>query len=289
MRRAAAEAARVDIHQIPGKKPERALVEAFREGLRSTRRFMDFRLEQTCGLDNWTSPPGGIDLVAFDDGRRLDFEMKVDKPDEVIWDAVKLADVHAAGRPAGVTGSYLVLWATMGSWVVGEASALFDMPRVWGVKEMIETWPKAWNGLRVGGRGKVPRTTVAEISFEPVAEVKAISEIHDATLKVVRLWPTSDEQLAFDPEGWPVAMEIPDSATPMAVITGERPSRPSGTQDQCHGYLWLDRWNQRDLESIVPTLDVDARACLRSRLEAERGWSDSELAERFDPIPPGGR
>jgi hypothetical protein len=237
---------------------------------------------------NWSTPPGGIDLVAdVDSGRRLDFEMKVDKPDEVIWDAIKLADVNASARPK-VAGSYLVLWATTRSWVVGEASALFDMPRSWGVKEMIETWPRAWNKLRKGGRGKVPQMTVAEIAIEPVAEVKANSELYDASIKVVRLSPVGADRLAFDPEGWPLGMEILDSATPMAEITGERPHRPSGTRDPCHGYLWLDRWTQRDLDALVPTFEPGARACLRSRLEAERGWAHSELVERFDSIEAAG-
>ena len=282
---ATARAGRVDIHRVADKKPERALVEAFRDGLGSTWHVSDLVLEQPCELTNWSTPPGGIDLVAnLDDGRRLDFEMKVDKPDEVIWDAIKLADVNAARRCDGVAGSYLVVWATSRSWVGGEASSLFDMPRTWGVTEMIETWPKAWNWARVGGRGKVPRTTVAEIGFEPIAEVMAESELYDASIKVVRLWPSTTETLDFDAEGWPIGMEIPDLATPMAEITGDRPRTPSGVADPCHGYLWLDRWTQRDLESAVPALDADARACLRSRLHGERGWSDVELVERFDGI-----
>jgi hypothetical protein len=285
VRAATARAGRVDIHRVAGKKPERALVAAFRDGLNSTWHIADLVLEQPCELTNWSTPPGGIDLVVnLDDGRRLDFEMKVDKPDEVIWDAIKLADVNAGRRCNGIAGSYLVLWATSRSWVVGEASSLFDMPRTWGVKEMIETWPKAWNGVRVGGRGKIPRTTVAEIGFEPIAEVKAVSELYDASIKVVRLWPSTTETLDFDAEGWPVEMNIPDMATPMSEITGDRPRRPSGVADPCHGYLWLDRWTQRDLESAVPALDADARACLRSRLHDERGWSDVELVERFDGI-----
>jgi hypothetical protein len=292
VRAAAASAGRVDIHRVAGKKPERALVEAFRDGLGSTGHITDLVLEQPSELPNWSTPPGGIDLVAkLDGGLRLDFEMKVDKPDEVIWDAIKLADVNATRRREGATISYLVLWATSRSWVVGEASSLFDMPRTWGVKEMIETWPKAWNGVRVGGRGKIPRTTVAEIGFEPIAEVRSVSELYDASIKVVRLWPSTTEALDFDREGWPVGMEVPDTATPMAEITGDRPRSPSGVSDPCHGYLWLDRWTQRDLESTVPALDADARACLRSRLHDERGWSDVELVERFDGItalPEGG-
>lgn len=289
VRRATAEAARVDIHLVPGKKPERVLVEAFRAGLARTGLFTDSRLEQPCELLNWSSPPGGVDLVAnIDAGHRLDFELKVDKPDEAIWDAIKLADV-ASGRRSGVIGSYLVLWATTRSWEVGEAASLFDMPRTWGVKEMIETWPKAWDRLRRGGRGKVPRVTVAEIGVEPVAEAKACSELYDASIKVVRLWPSTMERLPFDSEGWPAEMEILDAATPMAEITGKRPRRPAGRADPCHGYRWLDRWTQRDLDTVVPTLDDDARACLRSRLMNERGWSDAELAERFDLIGGGGR
>jgi hypothetical protein len=292
VRAATTRAARVDIHRVPDKKPERALVEAFRDGLGSTGRISDFVLEQPCELTNWSTPPGGIDLVAnFDDGLRLDFEMKVDKPDEMIWDAIKLADVNAAARCGGVVGSYLVLWATSRSWVVGEASSLFDMPRTWGVTEVIETWPKAWNRARVGGRGKIPRTTVAEIGFEPIAEARAESQLHDASIKVVKMWPSTTETVDFDAEGWPVEMKIPEMATPMAEITGDRPRRPAGVADPCHGYLWLDRWTQRDLESAVPVLDADARACLRSRLHDERGWSDVELAERFDGIataPEGG-
>jgi hypothetical protein len=284
VRRAAADAARVDIHKVPGKKPERALVEAFRDGLAAAGALTDLRFEQPCDLLNWSTPPGGIDLVAdAGGGRRLDFEMKVDKPDEVIWDAIKLADVNASARRK-VAGSYLVLWATTRSWVVGEASALFDMPRTWGVREMIETWPRAWDRLRSGGRGKVPLVTVAEIAFEPVAEVTANSEFYDASIKVVRLSPTGPGRLAFDQEGWPLEMKILDSATPMAEITGERPRRPSGVKDSCHDYLWLDRWTQRDLEAVISGLDAGARACLRERLEVERGWTDDELVERFDSI-----
>jgi hypothetical protein len=40
--RAAVSAAGVDIHQVPGRKQECALVEAFRDGLSATGRFSEF-------------------------------------------------------------------------------------------------------------------------------------------------------------------------------------------------------------------------------------------------------
>lgn len=288
VQQAAKAAAMVDIHAVPGKKQERALVEAFRDGLALGGRFSEFVFEQRCDLRNWTSSPGGIDLVAYlDASQRLDFEMKVDKPDEVIWDAIKLAEIQVGGRCHGIAGAYLVLWATERSWAKGEAAPLFEASRTWGVQEMIEQWPKAWNKLREGGRGKVPRSSVAAIGLEPVGgpAIAASATYGGASIQVARVWPATLERLDFDSEGWPVAMGIPNFATPMTAIVSDEPREPTGTPDPCHGYLWLHRWSQARLEEVVPTLDAEARACLRSRLNAERAWSEDELSERFDPIP----
>ena len=284
---AAQAASRIDIHEVERKKPERALVEAFERGLAQEPRCCGFVFEQPTRLKNWTSPPGGIDLVA-DIGipQTLYFEMKVDKPDETIWDAIKLADLQAVGKCHGIYGAYLVTWATEASWKRKDGSPLFDSTRNWGVEEMISEWPKAWNKLREGGNGKFPRHTVAEIGFEPVGEARrAVSSRYEASIKVARVWPASLKPQKFDSEGWPLGIKVPNFATPMSKIVAGKASQPVGTPDPCHGYLFLDRWNQARLETLVPLLDADSRSCLRSRLKAERKWTEEELVDRFDPIP----
>lgn len=171
--------------------------------------------------------------------------------------------------------------------MTGEASPLFAEARNWGVQEMIETWPKAWNRLRVGGRGKVPESSVVEIGFEPIGGPTQVGGggSHDASVRVARVWPARLERLEFEGEGWPSAMDVPKFATPMVDIRRSRSGPPRGDSDPCHGYTWPARWTQRSLEEVVAVLDADARSCLRARLGAERSWSESELRERFDPLP----
>jgi hypothetical protein len=298
--RAASCAANVEIHSIPRKRPERALTEAFRDGLSIESRFSGFAFEQKHGLSNFTRPPGKIDLVAeIDLVHALLFEMKVDHPDETIWDAIKLAQTQAGGKCHGIASAYLVVWATEASWKTKQATGLFERPsRSWGVKEMIEKWPRAWEDLRRGGNGIVPEHSVGAVGFEPIGQsTKAVSAKYDAIIKVARVWPASLKRQDFDSEGWPVGMEKPSYSRSLKKIS-ERASvprvkgrrspchgSPIGKPDPLHGYTWLPRWDQKILEAVVPVLDDLARACLRSRLRAERAWTDGELVERFDPIP----
>jgi hypothetical protein len=209
--------------------------------------------------------------------------MKVNKPDEVIRDAIKLADLQAGGKG---TASPVPIWSSGPGTVlaVRRCAALFDGDRSRGVSEMIERWPKAWNRLREGGRGKFPRSTVAAIGFDIVGDpVSATSAAYDASIRIVRVWPETLERQEFDLEGWPVGIDAPPSATPMSVILEGGSPSPVGVPDPCHGYLWLERSSQARLGEIVPALDPKARACLRGRLMNERNWSEAELAGILEP------
>ena len=69
--------------------------------------------EPRYALRGWTRRPGGMDL-AFDWGpRRAPLECKVDKPDEALWDALKLADILCE---YDVEAAYLLYDATDVIW-----------------------------------------------------------------------------------------------------------------------------------------------------------------------------
>jgi hypothetical protein len=97
-------------------------------------------------------------VADFADGSgRLLGEAKVDKPDEALWDALKLADISRI--VPGIHGAYLIYAAKEQRWTPGiDGAALFltGSTRAWGAREMIERWPRAWAGLLRGGRGIRP-------------------------------------------------------------------------------------------------------------------------------------
>src|SRR5690242_14659956 len=81
----------------PGARPEGRLVTATRTALAADPRVRLIDGTPVYKLPHWTRPPGGVDIVfeLADGTGRAGCEMKVGKPDESIWDAIKLADVQA--------------------------------------------------------------------------------------------------------------------------------------------------------------------------------------------------
>jgi hypothetical protein len=84
---------------VSTKRREAALVAAFRDVLGSLPDIASAGREARYrNLPGWTRPPGGVDVFAdlSDGAGRLLCELKVDKSQEALWDALKLADICLA-------------------------------------------------------------------------------------------------------------------------------------------------------------------------------------------------
>jgi hypothetical protein len=109
---AAERAADDEIYSEP-RRLEAQLVGALHRQLEHNRGVGTPRTECRFALPGWTRPPGGVDLsvsLARDTGS-LVIEAKVGKPDEAIWDVIKLADILALDRT--IIAAYLVYDATL--------------------------------------------------------------------------------------------------------------------------------------------------------------------------------
>src|SRR4051812_41389511 len=187
----------------PAARPEAHLVAVVRASLRDSVTVVAG--EPRYQLHGWTRRPGGVDL-AFDRGaRRVLIECKVDKPDEALWDALKLADIlcqHDA------EAAYLLYDASDAIWCNHPVAPLFTgTARRWHFCDLIARWPKAWGDLLYGGRGIRPRESVAEVNVEPTASVALTT---GRTARLMRITPVpSDHHQQFDDDGWPVGYEPP--------------------------------------------------------------------------------
>jgi hypothetical protein len=217
-------------------------------------------------------------------------EMKVGKPDESIWDAIKLADVQAYAPT--VRAGYLISDA---KWNDGaEGSSLFvRLPtRTKSCRELIAESPAAWAGTMVGGNGIRPRTSVGAVELTWVWQA-ALARHPGRRLIAVRVRPDSAAcRETYDAEGFPVGYE-PTAGLRAKVRRADEhlahaatgTPEPGTSTDPCHGYPWYERWTQQRIVAVVRVIADDhaARACLRRRLAVERGWNEHELRARFDP------
>ena len=154
----------------PAPRPEAHLVAVVRAALRDSVALVDG--EPRYALPGWTRRPGGVDLAFDQSSRRVLIECKVDKPDEALWDAFKLADILGEH---GVESAYLLHDATDVIWRNHPVAPLFTEPaRRWRTRDLIARWPKAWGNVLYGGRGIRPRQTVAELDAEPAHRTGAI-------------------------------------------------------------------------------------------------------------------
>ena len=265
----------------PAGRPEAHLVAVVRDALRAQDGVNEVtEVEPRYPLAGWTRSPGGVDLAVDDDaGRRALIECKVDKPDESLWDAIKLADVLYDHR---VDAAFLLYDAADAIWTAAPGAELFTSRATrWRVSELIGRWPRAWGDALYGGRGIRPHESVAELHVAPVA---AVALAAGRTACLVRVAPAlSRERQQFDDDGWPVGYEPPSRIRERSRYTDGGTPVPDSV-DECHGYPWYRRWQQRRLDELVPTLDGDAYLCLRRRLAAERNWTEHDLRTRVDPL-----
>lgn len=276
----------IDLSQ---RQPEAALVGAVAQADTFRARNADTTREQRFrDLSGWTRPPGGVDVVVsgLAEGPVL-MEMKVGKPGEAIWDAIKLCDILATeGEGLG----YLVYAGTPSTWSDDtEGSGLFQSTRTWCTSELIAEWPRAWGGLLVGGRGIRPRRSIGAINVTNVCWINVGGSSH--SVKVVRVSPERGAPPQhFDEDGWPLGVLVPARLRSRVRKALALPLRSAGAaaidRDPCHGYPWYSRWTQRRLDEVVESLaDDDAYRCLRGRLNAERGWTEEDLRTRLDLLP----
>ena len=167
-----------------GVRLERLLVDAVGAGVTPVRVYTEYsssRLET-----KWVRAPGGVDLAVIGGGcllvPRALCEMKIDKLDESLWDAIKLAtlrELEPGGPPA-----YLIYAASKRKFedaTGSNCSALFqhtDDPVIWETTQLIERWSKAWTGLLKGSSKNPsnrnhPRLSPARISTHMISDPPA--------------------------------------------------------------------------------------------------------------------
>ncbi len=194
---------------IPGERPETLLGAAMRRGFARDSRVRVVAGTPKFRLPNWTRPPGGVDLVVdLEDGTgRLGMELKVGKPDESLWDAIKLADVQLF-EPQ-LRAGYLVSDA---DWTDdGEGSGLFlELPaRTRTCRDLISESPADWADTMIGGRGIRPCTSVGAIELTWIAEA-SLARHPGRRLVAVRVLPDrAAPRETYDAQGFPVGYEPP--------------------------------------------------------------------------------
>jgi hypothetical protein len=279
-------AANTPLYGGPKSTPEANLVWTVAKALKADSDVRSLRKEYPCPLKGWTRNPGGIDLaVELADGGMALLEMKVDKPDEALWDALKLAD-FAISRPDLKPNCFLIYDGARPIWSrPAEGASLFTTAgRCWSIRELIEHWPKAWRRLMIGGRGIRPQQSVSDLRVDPLPGVD-----HDfegiRTLYALHVKPLPEAgTLTFDCDGWPVGYKPLEDVREQERRQDRAPeegvsARPPSTPDPCHGYPWYARWTRDRIREVAEQTDVESRACLRKRLIKERHWTEDELAD----------
>jgi hypothetical protein len=274
------------IYQDAG--PEAALVGAIAnaDSLRK-RRSSVAREVRYQKLRGWTRQPGGVDLAL--DGvaaGRVFIEMKVDKPQEALWDALKLCDILNAEDAM----AYLIYAGTARTWRKEvEGADLFLTGGMWRTLDLIARWPGAWATLLEGGKGIRPCRGVGAITITPVGWI-VMRDAPGHSVQIARVAPVVDAPpQEYDHDGWPVGFKPPRglrSRVRRTLARQQADQRVAATQtDPCHGYPWYPRWTDRRLAEVVREIGhTNAFDCLRHRLATERGWTESELQARLDSL-----
>jgi hypothetical protein len=162
------------------------------------------RMECRFPLRNWTRPPGGVDLsVRSRDGSiSLLIEAKVEKPDEAIWDIIKLADICMLDR--SVTDAYLAYAASTSVWTRadGRSPLLSGQERSWTVREMIKDANADWAWLLKAGRGIRPVASVGKVRLTGIG----VYPLRDAAqeLRLIKVHPEGRTKQQFDDTGEPI-------------------------------------------------------------------------------------
>ena len=232
-----------DLFYVPRKRPEFLLVAAVRRGLSADPRVRLVDGTPGYALPDWTRPPGGIDAcVDLTDGRgRIAMEMKVGKPDESIWDAIKLADIQVFD--ARVRAGYLISDADWSPGAQGSALFAHRPPRTRSSRALIAESPRAWAGTMIGGRGIRPRASVGGIELTWVTQAP-LARHPGRRLIAVRVLPHRGARAeTYDEEGFPVGYEPPPGLRAKVRRADEQRAQVAlagpefgDRTDGCHGY-----------------------------------------------------
>jgi hypothetical protein len=241
--------------------------------------------------------PGGIDVVAIrlsgQQERALGVECKVGKPDELLWDAIKLAqrcDENPWNR--GLEAAAIVAELTQDE-LAGQRSVAWFGPSVTKIDtvQAIARWPEAWYGLMCGGRGIRPTSLPPTLIVGPGGSVPHAGGRSGLCWSLLGAEPVSDDsRVTVDEHGWPAGIVVPDGwrrqidraaekkpkSPPIAQRDRRVLSEPPGNAvaefvSDGEGRLWVDAW---DAGETVPTsfrlIDGDA-----TRYDIRRAKNDA--------------
>lgn len=217
----------------------------------------------------WTRAPGGIDVVATRESERqekaLGIECKVGKPDELLWDAIKLAQrCDDNAWDVGLEAAALVVELE----VLREPRAIswldLSVTEV-DVVKAIAQWPAAWYGLMYGGRGIRPTSLPPTLSLGRGGAVRHPAGQSALWWRLVTTVSVSDDdRVAVDAHGWPLQIPVSDEwrrqidlaakrSPPSRLTLRERTLRetpPGSTLAELmmddEGRLWADVWDSRE-------------------------------------------
>jgi len=222
----------------------------------------------------WTRAPGGIDVVATrqtgPQEYALGVECKVGKPDELLWDAIKLGQ-RCDDKPwkHGLQAGALVVELKALNEL--RATSWFDdsVTEVDVVAAIVQ-WPEAWYGLMCGGRGIRPTSLPHKLTLGAGGAVRHPALRSGLCWRLVATTSVrDDDRIVVDAHGWPPQIHVSDEWRRQIDLAAERSpgrppirlrrrtvrARPPGATvaelvlDDV-GRLWADAWDSRE---TVPT------------------------------------
>lgn len=188
---------------------ERELHHRLKEALREHDPITEGRLaHHGCG---WTRKPGGVDVVAR--GLSLGIEVKLDKPDELLWDAIKVGQRvdPDAGWDEALGIAAVVDQTTVDRLHSPDAYMLWPAaPKTFDVRALLDERRRDWYWLMCGGRGVRP-TNLPRYLRASETQVHPYQDNPATVLAVRAFWASSSatERFELDEHGWPHDMEVP--------------------------------------------------------------------------------
>lgn len=259
-----------------GSGNENELQRRLRDGLRVACKTLDTEGRLQRQESGWTRSPGGIDVVstraAADGWRALGVECKVRKPDELLWDAIKVGQ-RCDEKPwnDGLEAAALVAEFTDKDFGEHRAVGWFD-PAIGHVDSVdaIKRWPEAWCGLMCGGRGIRPTSLPRVLRLGSGGWVRHPGGGSALCWRLVTANSVDDiDRVAVDAHGWPPEVPVAaewrrriDVAAEKAAKTLTTVPRQRRTLDKApnrtvaeivrdqEGRLWADVCDKRE---TVPT------------------------------------
>jgi hypothetical protein len=159
----------------------------------------------------WTRAPGGIDLVA--ESISLGIEVKVAKPEELLWDAIKLAQRVSpdAKWPKGLQAAALVVQTTGKALGQDSCYMLASEPQTYDLRKLIDARRDDWYWLMCGGRGIRPLSLPATLEAGATHTYSYAS--NPDVLLALRTFSApsleSAERIPLDAHGWPLDLDPP--------------------------------------------------------------------------------